>query len=228
MSREGVSASISGSEMTIRKGEPWGEPAGIESPTLMVSTDSELAAVLQGYRNSQTVAPVIGLLGGSLHRTLGAPQRDEAALRAGEGYIYPIDVGILEFSDAQGEQREVVFVAHLLALTDPRSRLWKGRTVIAMNAAFLDDLNLAPKSHPNDGRLDVTDGQLDRSQRRQALRRAVTGSHLPHPALMEQRVSTRLEIRGETDFRFLADGLLCGAARQFSITCMPDAARILL
>ena len=214
--------------MTIRKGETWGEPGGIEPPSEFVSTDSELAALLQGYRNSQTVAPLIGLLGGSLHRTLGAPQRDEAALRAGQGYIYPIDVGILGFCDAQGENHEVVFVAHLLALTDPRSRLWKGRTVIAMNAAFLDDLNLAPKSHPNDGRLDVTDGQLNRSQRKQALRRAVSGSHLPHPALLEQRVSTRLEIRGDTEFRFLADGQRCGAARQFSITCIPDAARILL
>jgi hypothetical protein len=74
----------------------------------------------------------------------------------------------------------------------------------------------------------VTDGQLNRSQRSQALRRAVSGSHLPHPALMEQRVSTRLEIRGETEFRFLADGVRCGAARQFSVTCLPDAARILL
>ncbi|MCX6525941.1 MAG: hypothetical protein NTX58_14460, partial [Actinobacteria bacterium] len=142
--------------MTIRKGETWGQPGGIERPSEFVSTDSELAAVLQGCRNSQTVAPLIGLLGGSLHRTLGAPQRDEAALRSGQGYIYPIDVGVLGFSDAQGANQEVVFVAHLLALTDPRSRLWKGRTVIAMNAAFLDDLNLAPKSHPNDGRLDVT------------------------------------------------------------------------
>lgn len=214
--------------MTIRKGETWGEPAGIERPSEFVSSDSELAAVLQGYRNSQTVAPLIGLLGGSLHRTLGAPQRDEAALRAGQGYIYPIDVGILGFNDAQGANHEVVFVAHLLALTDPRSRLWKGRTVLAMNAAFLDNLNLAPKSHPNDGRLDVTDGQLNRSQRKQALRRAVSGSHLPHPALIEQRVSTRLEIRGDTEFRFLADGRRSGAARQFSITCIPDAARILL
>ena len=214
--------------MTIRKGETWGEPAGDEPPSEFVSSDSELAGVLQGYRNSQTVAPLIGLVGGSLHRTLGAPQRDEAALRAGQGYIYHIDVGILGFSDAQGANHEVVFVAHLLALTDPRSRLWKDRTVIAMNAAFLDDLNLAPKSHPNDGRLDVTDGQLNRSQRKQALRRAVSGSHLPHPALIEQRVSTRLEIRGETEFRFVADGRHCGAARQFSITCIPDAARILL
>jgi hypothetical protein len=56
----------------------------------------------------------------------------------------------------------------------------------------------------------------------------VSGSHLPHPALSEQRVSTRLEFRGDTEFRFLADGALCGAARQFSITCMPDAAKILL
>ena len=214
--------------MTIRKGEPWGEPAGIEPANVFVSTDSELAAVLQAYRNSQTVAPVIGLLGGSLHRTLGAPQRDEAALRAGQGYIYPIDVGILGFSNAQGKNHEVVFVAHLLASTDRRSRLWKARTVIAMNAAFLDDLNLAPRSHPNDGRLDVTDGQLNRSQRSQALRRAVSGSHLPHPALSEQRVTTRLDVRGEAEFRFLADGLLCGTARQFSITCLPDAAKILL
>ena len=58
--------------MTIRKGETWGEPAGDERPGEFVSTDSELAALLQGYRNSQTVAPLIGLLGGSLHRTLGA------------------------------------------------------------------------------------------------------------------------------------------------------------
>jgi hypothetical protein len=214
--------------MTIKKGEPWGEPGELDAHGHVVASDVELADLLQAYRDTQELVPVIGLLGGSLHRTLGSPQRDEAALRSGEGYLFTIDVGILGYEDPEGESHEVLFVAHLLALTDPKMRLWKGRSVIAMNAGFVGDLNLGPRSHPNDGRLDVTDGQLRGAQRKQALRRAPSGAHVPHPELSESRVSSRFEVSGETRFHFSADGRPQGNSREFWIMCLPDAARILV
>ncbi|CAB4730856.1 unannotated protein [freshwater metagenome] len=214
--------------MTIKKGESWGEPGELEDSGHVVASDIELAELLQSYRDSQQVAPVIGLVGGSLHRTLGAPQRDESALRSGQGYQFSIDVGILGFQDPLGESNEVLFVAHMLALTDSKMRLWKGRTVIAMNAGFVGDLNLGPRSHPNDGRLDVTDGQLVGSQRKQALRRAPSGTHVPHPDLVETRVRSRVEVSGDTRFQFCADGKFRGCSSQFWIMCLPDAAQILV
>jgi len=217
-----------GALVTIKKGESWGEPGELELAGEVVSSDSELAAVLQKYREAQQVPPVVGLLAGSLHRTFGSPQRDESLLRSGQGYLFPIDVGVLGYQDAHGKPREVVFVAHLAAFADPRLRLWRRRTVIAMNAAFLGELNLGPRAHPNDGRLDVTDGQLNLSQRRQAVRRAVVGTHVPHPDLLQSRVSSRVEIFGDSEFALCADGVPVGASKDFWIECLPDAARILV
>ncbi|MEX0768163.1 MAG: hypothetical protein WD029_06805, partial [Microthrixaceae bacterium] len=178
--------------MTIRKGESWGEPGVLELDADLAASDAELAALLQRYYEAQQIPPVIGLLAGSLHRTLGSPQRDERSLRSGDGYVFPIDLGLLQFQDAQGNQKESVFVAHLVAYTDYRLNLWRKRTVIVMNAAFVEDLNLGPRAHPNDGRLDVTEGQLGFKQRKQAYRRAAGGAHLPHPDLTETRVGTSL------------------------------------
>lgn len=222
------SATNPAAKVTIKKGESWGEPGVLEESGLVVSTDYELAELLQGYRMREQVPPVIAVLGGALHRTLGSPQRDVAALRSGQGYVFPLDVGILQFFDSEGTQREVLFVAHCQASTDPRMRLWKGRTVLAMNASFMGTLNLGPRAHPNDGRLDVTEGQLKWAERKQARSRAVTGAHLPHPSLHERRVSSRMQFSSGSMFDLSTDGRLQGKSAEFSITCIPDAARILV
>lgn len=68
-----------------------------------------------------------------------------------------------------------------------------------MNAAFRGAENLAPRGHPNDGRLDLIDGQLaSHLDRRRAHKRTYAGSHVPHPNLEETRVRD-ISISNETE-----------------------------
>lgn len=165
----------------------------------------------------------IGLLGGDLHRTLGAPAHSEADLRAGEAMRFPIDVGVVRIGG-----RERVFVAHLVAHERRRARWFSGRSVAVMNAGFVDDLDLGPRSHPNDGMLDVTDGALPRPERRQGRRRARTGSHLPHPALTTLRVREwELHATGDRPLHVWLDGVHVGTTSSAPIRCLPDAAVVI-
>ena len=54
-----------------------------------------------------------------------------------------------------------------------------------MTAQYLRGLDVVPRSHPNDGKVDVlrVDADMPVRARWQASRRARTGTHLPHPQL---------------------------------------------
>ena len=110
------------------------------------------------------------------------------------------------------------FVAHLVA----RNSWWFGRVVVAMNAQYIGDWDVAPKSHPNDGRLDVLDGDPSLGQRWQARRRLVTGTHVPHPAIDERRV-TAVQIEFARPTPIELDGDPLGKATTLSIRVEPDA-----
>ncbi len=202
--------------VTIRRGQPYGETAALGADDAVAAGDDELrslvgAAVLDGIER-----PTIGLVGGDLHRTLGAPRHTAVELRAGRGMRFPIDIGVVTFD---GDPAPRVFVAHLVA--GPR-RLWAGRTVIITNAAFLDGQNVGPRAHPNDGLLDVIDGSLGFSDRRQARRRLATGTHVPHPSLAERRTAAyRVDSARALTVRL--DGVPTARSTGFSVEIRPDS-----
>ncbi len=208
--------------MTIRKGEPWGAPGALPADAPVADDDAEAAAELQRRWGADGDAPpdppVVGLLGGDLHRTMGEPHHDEHDLRSGQGMRMPMDAGTVRMDD--GPPR--VFVAHLLATADRRGRLWHGRTVTVVNGSFAGPYDLGPRAHPNDGRLDLVDGELPPRQRRIGRRRAVTGSHLPHPDLDERRI-TRHVVESEQALHVRLDDVEVGTARRLEIVCHPDA-----
>lgn len=225
--------------MTIRPGEPWGEPGPLAADAPVLDSDAAAAAVLQARYDALAAEErgalgggalgEIGLVGGDLHRTLGAPGRDAAQLRGGAGVRFPVDVGVVALPGG-----ERVFLAHLVA--QPRTvagaargvRWWSVRTLAVMNAGFVDDMDLGPRSHPNDGRLDVTDGELPRGQRRAGRRRARTGTHIPHPAL-RTRTARSLTVDAEgRDLHVWLDGVHVGAARSLPIRCIPDAVTVVV
>lgn len=203
--------------MTIRRGEQWGAPGALGAHAPVASSDAE-AARLVAQRWSSGSDPVeLGLLGGDLHHDLGSPRHDAEQLRAGEGRRLPMDLGTVSLDG--GEPR--AFVAHLIATARRHSRLWSSRTVVVMNSSFAGPYRLGPRAHPNDGRLDLTDGRLPLRQRQDGRRRALTGSHVPHPQL-EQRRGDHLVIDGERLF-VLLDGEEVGSARHLEVRCHPDA-----
>lgn len=212
--------------MTIRPGDPWGEPGPLGANAPVFATDRAARTHLQDRFEQFGLAGLgeLGLVAGDLHRTLGSPQHTAEVLRAGHGVRYPVDLGVVTLAD-----REFVFLSHLVAHEGRRLRWWSGRTVVAMNAGFVGPMDLGPRSHPNDGRLDVTDGALPRGERLQGRQRARSGTHVPHPDL-ETRSVRRVDIVARpTDsspaepLHVWLDGEHVGAAIELTVRCAPDA-----
>lgn len=199
--------------MTIRKGEPWGEPAESPSDLRVVPTDRdarEWVTVQDGRRHE--LRPV-GLGGGDLARTLGggtAGRFPGAVMKA------PIDLLRVEADDG----RTTVAVAHVIA----RRSWWRGEVYFAMNAQFLDGYDIAPRSHPNDGKVDTirVSAAMTWRERLQARKRARTGTHVPHPRLT-MRQTARAEARFERPLVVWVDGVRWGTAAGLTITVEPDA-----
>lgn len=183
--------------MTISKGAPWGEPFGGDTPPV-ARTDADVARlVAAGHLR-------VALAGGDLHRTVGGAGRFAT--------IAPIDLGY-----ALVDGVEHCFAAHLVA----RRRWWPGRIVAVMNAEFIGDRDVAPRSHPNDGRLDVLDATLSFADRWKAYRRLRTGLHVPHPRIDERRVK-ELTVSFAAPIPVWIDGTNIGEATEIVVRCEPD------
>jgi hypothetical protein len=203
--------------MTIRKGQPWGEPGRLAAGSPVAHTDAELRAVIEAARRAGRPIGTTGVLGGDLCRTVGGPG-DPSRLAEG-GVVLPIDVARVDIDGATHW-----FCAHLVA----RRSWWFGRAVVVMNAQWLGDWDLGPRAHPNDGLLDVTDGNLPLTQRREAARRARTATHLPHPALQVRRAASH-QFMFDPPLDVWLDGQrVVRRARGVTVTVEPDACHVVV
>lgn len=175
----------------------------------MVEDDAAAcAAVAEGCRE-------LGIRRGDLARTMGggAPGRfDGAVVRA------PVD---LLHVTADGES--CVAVAHVVI----RRAWWRGPLVLVMNAQYLGPYDVAPRSHPNDGKADVLTvaPTMGVRARLAARRRAVTGTHLPHPLLQTTQVAAhRVEL--ERPATVWVDGCRWRRARVVDVKVEPDGVTI--
>ena len=163
--------------MTIKPGQSWGRTVARPDDLVFARSDAEAAALLA---SGCTVA----LAGGDLHRTVGgrAPEGRDELLEL------PVDLIDVVVDDATS----YTAIAHVLARHGGRSGWWRGEIVAVMNAEFIGAWDVAPRSHPNDGRADVTrcPASFGLRDRLQAQHRLPVGGHLPHPAL-ETSVITR-------------------------------------
>lgn len=203
--------------MTIEKGQAWGWPRPLGRDGVIVHSDAEARHVVSEARRRGVEPPTLGLVGGDLCRTLGG-LGDEERLRSDEAMTFPIDLGVALLGAT-----EVCFVAHLIA----RRTWWWGRTVAVMNAQWLGSWDLGPRSHPNDGLLDVTDGTLPVSDRLQARRRLPTGTHLPHPALATLRTADHT-FAFDRPLDVWLDGEKVGRSEGLTVRCEPDALRVVI
>lgn len=199
--------------MTVEKGRPWGEAGPLPEDGMIVTSDAEARAVVEAARRDDRAVPPLGLLGGDLCRTLGG-RGDAARLRSPEAVRAPADLGSVLID---GHQHW--FVAHLVA----RRSWWYGRIVAAMNAEFLGSWDVAPRSHPGDGRLDVLDvGALGLVDRLEARARLPSGAHVPHPAIRQSRVPA-VQVELDRPTPVWLDGQRVAAGRRLSIRVEPDA-----
>lgn len=202
--------------MTIRKGEEWGSVRAPDSTITVVHSDAELRRLVLASRLGGAPLPLIGLVGGDLMRTLGG-RGDATRFRSGEPIPHlPVDIVTVTADEA----RESVFVAHLVA----RRTWWWGQITAVMNAQFVGANDVAPRSHPNDGRIDIVTAlpELGLQQRWMARSRVRLGTHVPHPLItVRQQATTTLDLPHVTPLWL--DGERWGSGRQLLLTVQPDA-----
>ncbi len=199
--------------MTIKKGEPWGQPGPLPQSGVVVYSDAEAREVVEDARLGASPIPPLGLLGGDLCRTVGG-RGDEARLRSEDAVHMPVDLGWVLI-----DGRPHWFVSHLIA----RHSWWKGRVVAVMNSQWVGDWDVAPRSHPNDGMLHVFDSDLSLNDRLKARSRLRTGTHVPHKGIVEKRI-THCQIALGKPTPVWLDGVeVAMAARHLTIRIEPDA-----
>lgn len=203
--------------MSVERGVAWGSPGPLPEGSVLAASDAEASAILEDRRRDRVEVPTVGLLGGDLCRTLGG-RGDRARMEGGAASLATVDVG-----EVLLDGRVRFFVAHAV-VRGPS--WWRGPIVAAMNAQFVGRWDVAPRSHPGDGLLDVVevDPSMGVGERWKAWRRLPTGTHVPHPAIAVRRVAAlQLDVAG---LRVELDGERQPPADALSIRLRPDALQV--
>lgn len=207
--------------MTIKPGQAWGRPVPRPPDLVVVHGDVELARAISQERGSQ-----IGVGGGDLARTLGVTSASAGTLATRATVNeYPIDLLAVRLD---GAEEAIVACAHVVARSPWGSGYWlRGRILVVMNAEFIGEWDIAPRGHPNDGRVEVVDVDASMSARERlaARRRLPSGTHVPHPS-----ITTRSVKNGSWQFErpldVVVDGRRVARASRLSIDVLADAATV--
>jgi hypothetical protein len=207
--------------MTIKPGQAWGRPVPRPPDLLVMHSDVELARAVSHERGSP-----VGVGGGDLARTLGVTAARAATLATLPTVNeYLIDLMEVRLDDAE---EPIVACAHVVARSPWSSGHWlRGRILVVMNAEFIGEWDLAPRGHPNDGRVEVVDVAASMSARERvaARRRLPTGTHVPHPSIATRTVRTG-SWRFERPLDVVVDGRRVDRASTLSIDVLADAATV--
>lgn len=198
--------------MTVGKNTGWGDRGRLPDGAPIIDRDRDARLLLEDARRAGRPLPVIGLRRGDLARTVGASEHGERLHRA-DAMQLPMDLGSVLI-----DGRQHWFVAHLVA----RRSWFRGRIVAVMNAQWIGRWDVAPKSHPNDGILDVFDADLSLDDRLKARSRLITGTHVPHPGIAQRRVAAA-QFEFDRPTPIFLDGDRIGSARTLSVRIEPDA-----
>lgn len=198
--------------MTIRRGEAWGEAAPVPAALTVVRSEAELHDLVERWRSDGGELPAIGLGGGDLARTVAGGSTDQ--FTAGATRLTLDLVRVEVGGDTTWS------VAHVVC----RRSWWRGDVVLAMTAQYLDGRDVAPRSHPNDGRADVlrVDAAMPARVRWQAMRRARTGTHVPHPQLVVSQARS-VELTFARPLHVWVDGRRWRTASSVTLAVEPDA-----
>ncbi len=203
--------------MTIERGQDWGGPAPPGSVDVVASSNAELRTSLESRWKISGVGTRIGVTGGDLWKALGAPPGGLERINSGQAREVSVDL-----MECRLDGRLCLGLAHIFAF----SNWWRGPVIAVMNSEWRGPWRVAPKAHPNDGRLDLVEGDLPIRQRFLIRRRLLTGDHLPNSALTVRRIR---ELNREFDrpVRVAVDGVAEDRCQQFSLRVVPDALSII-
>lgn len=199
--------------MTIKAGEPWGQVG--EPPEGLIRVDDD-AALRRWVEQTRGEGPDVALgprRGDCWRAAGGQPGRDR--IDAGDVVaVLPWDV-----LEVWADGRRLWAVAHVIA----RGIAWSGEVAAIMNVDHHGSWDVAPRAHPNDGRLDVVHASADLTWRArfQARRRLPLGTHVPHPAI-RVRQSESVELSFSRPRRLVVDGVDEGSVSRLAVTVHPD------
>lgn len=198
--------------MTIEKGREWGRPGIVPVDVVFAAEDSSVARFPTSH-----VLPT----GGNLWRSLGSPVRKDAGDECTE---LTLDVLQCTVTGPSGII-EVMAVAQVVV----GSWFAPGGMTVITNVGTLGELNIAPRAHPNDGEFDVF--TLDRGtsmrQRLIARKRAVTGTHVPHPSMSVRR-ARNIDIDRRAREPLFIDGDEFGPWMRVTVGIRPDFMTVLV
>ena len=205
--------------MTIRPGSLWGERLGAVPGIAVAADDATAAAVLApgAAPDPGTAGPAapsaphrVALTGGSMWSFLGGATA-VGRWRTDDAHHHPVDLLEVEIGTT---------TAWVLATLHARRR---GRPVaIVGNVGHWHRYRALPRAHPGDGLVDAIWGDLGWSDLLVVGRRAVTGTHLPHPAITERRAAL-VVVELERSAVWFADGRRLANGPTARITVHPDA-----
>jgi hypothetical protein len=198
--------------VTISKGAAWGSEVARPDHLRVAADDAHLALLTTDGTGHPTA---VG--SGDLFRTVGArPLGDRSKL-----FAFPVDLVTYRIDDGP----IATFAAHLVARRPLiRGGAWRGPVLAVMNAEWIGPFDVAPRGHPNDGRVEtfLASASLTVRQRLAVRSRLRNATHLPHPL-----ITTRSVRAGEWEFDhpmdFVADGETAGRGRQLTIEVQSDA-----
>lgn len=199
--------------MTISKNTAWGTEVARPDDLRVADDDAHLARLLTDGTGCATA-----VASGDVFRTVGArPLGDRTQV-----FEFPIDLVTYRIDDEPAG----TFVAHLVARR-PRRRGggWRGPVLAVMNAEWIGSFDVAPRGHPNDGRVEtfMASPLLTLRQRLAVRSRLRNASHLPHPLIASRPVKAQ-QWDFDQPMTIIADGKPAGRARRLVIEVEPDAA----
>lgn len=201
--------------MPVEKGQPWGRQQQLSDEAPIAYSDLEVRSLIEQPWRDGMHLPTLGLAGGDLCRTVGG-RGDVPRMRSEHAQALPCDA-IKVSLDGQTN----LCVAHVVIR---RSWLF-GSVTVVMNAAWMGEWNVAPRSHPGDARLDVlSTDTMGLGERLKARQRASHGGHVPHPAIEQRRVTKERPLVVELDRStpVYLDGQRAGSATLVEIGVLPD------
>jgi hypothetical protein len=178
-----------------------------------VDDDAQLAGALTDDSGLPTA-----VARGDLARTLGT------ASTSTNGEIGEFTLDLIRVVLDDGIER--VACAHVVARSPWwRGSWWTGPVLAVMNAEFVGKWDVAPRGHPNDGRVEAfeCDDSFPVRQRFAVSRRLPSGTHLPHPAITTSSVRHANWTFGRSVAVWL-DGRSVGRSNRVEIVVLPDAA----
>lgn len=216
----------------IRPGEAWGEALSGPPDLEVTGTDADLARLLAHAPGalvrfrpdaSSDFARALGINergdGGLAEAAIDGLRVDPGGY-AVNGVVLGVPPGRLRFATPSRRIRVTVNGRELTS--------GPATTVVVANGQFFDGLDVVPRGHPGDGRIEIQVYALQRGERRAMRARLPQGSHLPHPRIT---TGTGRDVEIHVDGGPLAlaiDGVAREPVTDLAVRVLPAALRLVL